>query len=183
MADNPVIKMLGRRLRLAVIGGGLGSFIGEMHRTAARLDDRYEFVAAALAGPGAVSGRRRRSRPRRQTAPTGMPSRCSRPRRAAGRRRRRRDHDSQRQPSPICDGGPRPWLRRDLRQADNQHTRRGPRPREGVQTGLVFCLTHNYTGYPLVRQARAMVEDGQLGEIRLVQVEYVQGGKADENGP
>jgi predicted dehydrogenase len=45
-------------------------------------------------------------------------------------------------------------------------------------TGLVFCLTHNYTGYPMVRQAKAMVAAGQLGEIRLVQVEYVQGGRA-----
>jgi predicted dehydrogenase len=44
----------------------------------------------------------------------------------------------------------------------------------------VFCLTHNYTGYPMVRQAKAMVEAGELGTIRLVQVEYVQGGKADE---
>ncbi|MEA2022669.1 MAG: Gfo/Idh/MocA family oxidoreductase, partial [Actinomycetota bacterium] len=51
------------------------------------------------------------------------------------------------------------------------------------ETGLVLALTHNYTGYPMVRQASAMVEDGQLGEIRLVQVEYVQGGKADENDP
>ncbi len=50
-------------------------------------------------------------------------------------------------------------------------------------TGLVFCLTHNYTGYPMVRQARAMVNDGQLGEIRLVQVQYVQGNKADEKDP
>ena len=46
------------------------------------------------------------------------------------------------------------------------------------RTGLVFCLTHNYTGYPMVRQAKAMVAAGQLGEIRLVQVEYVQGGRA-----
>jgi predicted dehydrogenase len=45
-------------------------------------------------------------------------------------------------------------------------------------TGLVFCLTHNYTGYPMVRQAKAMVAAGQLGDIRLVQVEYVQGGRA-----
>jgi predicted dehydrogenase len=45
-------------------------------------------------------------------------------------------------------------------------------------TGRVFCLTHNYTGYPMVRQARAMVDDGQLGDVRLVQVEYVQGGRA-----
>jgi predicted dehydrogenase len=48
------------------------------------------------------------------------------------------------------------------------------------ETGLIFCLTHNYTGYPMVRQAKAMVMDGQIGTIRLVQVEYVQGGKADE---
>ena len=51
------------------------------------------------------------------------------------------------------------------------------------ETGLIFALTHNYTGYPMVRQAKAMVDDGQLGEMRLIQVEYVQGGKADENDP
>ena len=48
MSLNPVIALLNRRLRLAVIGGGPGSFIGAMHRQAARLDDRYELVAAAL---------------------------------------------------------------------------------------------------------------------------------------
>jgi predicted dehydrogenase len=45
-------------------------------------------------------------------------------------------------------------------------------------SGLVFCLTHNYTGYPMVRQARAMVAAGELGDIRMVQVEYVQGGRS-----
>ncbi|HJV94414.1 MAG TPA: hypothetical protein VJ608_00190, partial [Albitalea sp.] len=45
---NPVVAALGRRLRLALIGGGPGSFIGEIHRCAARMDDRYEIVAAAL---------------------------------------------------------------------------------------------------------------------------------------
>lgn len=48
MDTNPVIDMLGRHLRLAVIGGGPGSFIGAMHRTAARLDDRFEVVAGVL---------------------------------------------------------------------------------------------------------------------------------------
>src|SRR5262249_23804802 len=42
------------------------------------------------------------------------------------------------------------------------------------RTGLVFGLTHNYTGYPMVRQARALVADGQLGRIRVVQVEFAQ---------
>ena len=48
MTLNPVIALLNRRLRLAVIGGGPGSFIGAMHRQAARLDDRYELVAGVL---------------------------------------------------------------------------------------------------------------------------------------
>ena len=48
MALNPVIDMLGRRLRLAVVGGGPGSFIGAMHRQSARLDDRYEIVTGIL---------------------------------------------------------------------------------------------------------------------------------------
>ena len=45
MTINPVISMLGRKLWLAVVGGGSGSFIGAMHRQAARFDDRYELVA------------------------------------------------------------------------------------------------------------------------------------------
>jgi len=48
MALNPIVSTLGRRLRLAVIGGGSGSFIGAMHRQAARLDDRYELVSGVL---------------------------------------------------------------------------------------------------------------------------------------
>jgi len=48
MALNPVISILGRRLRLAVLGGGPGSFIGAMHRQAARLDDRYEIVTGVF---------------------------------------------------------------------------------------------------------------------------------------
>lgn len=43
------------------------------------------------------------------------------------------------------------------------------------KTGLVFALTHNYTGHPMVKQAKALVEDGKLGEIRKVQVQYLQG--------
>ncbi len=55
MSLNPVVSLLGRRLRLAVIGGGPGSFIGAMHRQAAALDNRYELVAAALSSNPAKS--------------------------------------------------------------------------------------------------------------------------------
>jgi predicted dehydrogenase len=183
--DNPVIDLLGRRLRLGVIGGGPGSFIGSMHRTAARLDDRYRLVA------GAVS-----SDPLRSHAAgvaIGLDSD-----RAYGDGIDLLDAEAARDDGVdviaimtpndshhrfataaldrgfdvICDKPITNTLEEAL---DVQ--------RRVDETGLVFCLTHNYTGYPMVRQARAMVEHGQLGEIRLVQVEYVQGHKADENDP
>ena len=55
MSLNPVIEMVGRRLRLALVGGGPGSFIGSMHRQAARLDDRYEVVSAVLSSDPGLS--------------------------------------------------------------------------------------------------------------------------------
>jgi predicted dehydrogenase len=185
MDANPVVEMLGRPLRLAVIGGGPGSFIGAMHRAAARIDGRYEIVA------GVVSSDPDRSRlaaidigidpTRAYTDAIEM----------LDAERDRPDgaevvaimtpNDSHHEYSMaalergfdvICD-----------KPITNTLTDAMDIVQEVEATGLVFCLTHNYTGYPMVRQARAMVEGGQLGEIRLVQVEYVQGGKADENDP
>ena len=187
MDGNPVIDMLGRRLRLAVIGGGPGSFIGAMHRTAARLDDRYELVAAALSSNP--------ERSRRAGVELGLT-----PDRSYGNgivlieAEAARDdgadvvavmtpNDSHHTLAlAALDHGfdliiDKP-LTNTLDEALEVHDR-------VESTGLICCLTHNYTGYPLVRQARAMVAEGVLGEIRLVQVEYVQGGKAkpDPFGP
>ena len=185
MADNPVIKMLGRRLRLGVIGGGPGSFIGEMHRSAARLDDRYELVAAALSSDP--------ERSRSAGAGLGISSDRAYPNAVAllQAEAARSDgvdvvsimtpNDSHHEYAAaaldlgfdvICD---KP-ITNTLDEAIDLVKR-------VEQTGLIFCLTHNYTGYSLVRQAKAMVDDGQVGEVRLVQVEYVQGGKAGENDP
>jgi predicted dehydrogenase len=180
MSDNTVFKLLGRRLRLAVIGGGPGSFIGAMHRQAARLDDRYELVAAALSsdpersltaglGIGVAQDR---------CYPSGQALIDAEAQRADGAEvvAIMTPNDShytfsmqalERGMDVICD---KP-MTNTLQEAEALHAR--------VQaTGRVFCLTHNYTGYPMVRQAKAMVMDGQLGDIRLVQVEYVQGGRA-----
>jgi predicted dehydrogenase len=180
MSDNTVIQLLGRRLRLAVIGGGPGSFIGAMHRQAARLDDRYELVAAALSSDP--------ERARAAGQAIGMaPDRCYPSGQALIDAEAARPdgaevvaimtpNDShftfamqalERGMDVICD---KP-MTNTLEEATALHQR-------VQETGLVFCLTHNYTGYPMVRQAKAMVAAGQLGEIRLVQVEYVQGGRA-----
>ena len=185
MDTNPVIEMLGRPLRLAVIGGGPGSFIGAMHRTAARLDGRYELVA------GVVSSDPERS----QEAAAGMgidPSRAYTD--AIGML----DAESEREDGAEVVAIMTPndsHHRYALAALDRGFDVICDKPmtntldealdivRKVDATGLVFCLTHNYTGYPMVRQARALVEDGQVGEIRLVQVEYVQGGKADESDP
>lgn len=185
MQLNPVISMLGRRLRLAVVGGGPGSFIGAMHRQAARLDDRYEIVT------GILSSDPERSKQAGQELGWASDRLYSNTAAMLDAESSRRDgidvvaimtpNDSHYEYSiaalergfdVICD---KP-LTNTLEEAEALH-------RKVQETGLVFCLTHNYTGYPMVRQARAMVQDGQLGTIRLVQVEYVQGGKADESMP
>ena len=180
MNENTVFQLMGRRLRLAVIGGGPGSFIGAMHRQAARLDDRYELVAAALssdperarlAGQGIGI-------PQDRCYPSGQALIDAEAQRADGAEvvaimtpndshyafaMQALEHGM----DVICD---KP-MTNTLEEAQALHAR-------VEATGQVFCLTHNYTGYPLVRQAKAMVMAGELGEIRLVQVEYVQGGRA-----
>ena len=182
MSLNPVISLLGRRLRLAVIGGGPGSFIGAMHRQSARLDDRYEIVTGVLSSDPEKA---RKAGQELGFAPDRLYTDVKAMLQAESARPDGIDavaimtpNDShfdyslwalERGIDVICD---KP-MTNTLAEAEALHAK-------VQETGLVFCLTHNYTGYPMVRQARAMVADGQLGTIRLVQVEYVQGGKADE---
>ena len=185
MELNPVISTLGRRLRLAVIGGGPGSFIGAMHRQAARLDDRYEIVTGILSSNPEKS--------KKASLDLGLsPDRLySSVQELFDGESARKDgvdviaimtpNDSHYEYSMsalehgfdvICD---KP-MTNTLQEAEALH-------KKVQDSGLIFCLTHNYTGYPMVRQAKAMIEDGHLGHIRLIQVEYVQGGKADEEKP
>ena len=185
MSLNPVISILGRRLRLALVGGGPGSFIGAMHRQAARLDDRFEVVSAVLSSDSdrsRAAGRELGLQEERiYTDVADMFNRES-------------DRDDGADVAAIMTPNDShfPFAKAALQKGldvicDKPMTNTVPEAEQLVRlvedTGLVFCLTHNYTGYPMVRQARAMVGEGQLGDIRLVQIEYVQGGKARENDP
>jgi hypothetical protein len=76
MSLNPVIDMLGRRLRLAVIGGGTGSFIGAMHRQAARRDDRYQIVTGIFSSDQPNRRKMRWNLASSQTACIPMSKRC-----------------------------------------------------------------------------------------------------------
>ncbi len=180
MTTNPVRDLLGRRLRLAVVGGGPGSFIGATHRRAARRDDLFEIVAGALSSDPARSRAAGRSLGIAEDRAYGSAEDLVT---AESARADGADVVAIMTPNDshfdyamaalahgfdvICD---KP-MTNTLAQAEQLHA--------AVEaSGLVLRLTHNYTGYPMVRQARAMVAAGELGEVRLVQVEYVQGGRA-----
>jgi predicted dehydrogenase len=170
---------LNRKLRMALIGGGQGAFIGRVHATAAILDNRASLVAGALSSDPA---RAKASAPdydipddraygsytelieRELSLPTD----------------RRIDFVAIATPNHthfpiakaalaagfnvVCD---KP-MTFDLKQAEELQ--------ELVKSsGAVFALTHNYTGYPLVRHARQMILSGELGEIQAVRSNYIQG--------
>ncbi len=169
-----------RRLRLGMVGGGQGAFIGGVHRMAARLDDEWELVAGALS-----------SDPRRAADSAAElrldPARCHtdyRAMAAAEAQRHARDGsgiDAVAIVTPnhlhapvahafldagihvICD---KPLA---LSLAEGRELAAKAEAR-----GLVFAVTYNYSGYPMVRRARQLVHSGALGALRLVQVEYAQ---------
>jgi predicted dehydrogenase len=164
------------RVRLGMVGGGRGAFIGAVHRIAARLDDHYDLVAGCLSSDP--------ERAAASAADLGLD-----PRRAyagfeamAAREARRKDGIEAVAivtPNHLHAAAAIPFLRRGIHvicdkplTATLAEARRLAKAAEA--SGAIFALTHNYTGYPMVRQARAMVAAGDLGEIRLVQVEYVQ---------
>jgi predicted dehydrogenase len=177
---NKTIAKLGRRLRLGVIGGGSGSFIGNVHRSAARLDDNYEIVASVLSSKPEKSRAEGRAIGMAKDRAYGTADEMF-----AGEAARGDGMEVVAIMTPndshyplavkavtggldiICD---KP-LTTNLDDALDL-------ARRVKSAGIVFCQTFNYTGFPLVRQARAMVRDGELGEVRMVKVEYVQGHNA-----
>jgi predicted dehydrogenase len=170
---------LDRKLRMGLVGGGQGAFIGRVHATAAILDNRAALVAGALSSDPAK-------------AKASAPDYDIRPERAYGSvsemitgesklpRGERIDFVSVATPNHthfeiakafaeagfnvMCD---KP-MTYDLAQAEEL-------AKVVERTGVVFGLTHNYTGNPLVRQGREMILGGELGEIQAIRACYVQG--------
>ncbi len=170
---------LNRKLRMGLVGGGQGAFIGKVHSIAAVLDNRAVLVAGALSSDPA-------------RAKASAPDYDIRAERAYGSVKEmiegekklpdgeRVDFVSVATPNHthfeiakafaeagfnvLCD---KP-LTFDLAQAEELAN-------VVKKTGVVFAVTHNYTGYPLVRQAREMVKNGELGEINAVRASYIQG--------
>jgi predicted dehydrogenase len=158
-----------RRLRLGFVGGGRGALIGPVHRTAARLDDRFEIAGAVLSSDP--------EKALADAAALGLAGFAS-----LGAMIEAGGLDAVAIATPndshvaFClealDAGLHVVCDKPLANAVED----GRRIAEKVAaTGLVFCLTHNYSGYPMIRQMRAMIGAGRIGRIHLVQASYRQG--------
>ena len=165
-----------RRLRLGMVGGGQGAFIGAVHRIAARLDDHYELVAGALSGDPA---RAVASAADVRIAPERSYTSYQEMARAESARDDGIDVVAIVTPNHLHAPVATAFLEAGIHVICDKPL--GMSLAEGRALAALarhhnklFALTHTYTGYPMVRQARAMVEAGEIGELRLVQVEYSQ---------
>jgi predicted dehydrogenase len=167
----------GRRLRLGMVGGGRGAFIGMVHRIAARLDDRYELLAGALSADAeraAASAADLRIAPARAYADFREMARAeaARPDGIEVVAIVTPNHLHVPVASTFLDAGIDVICDKPLAAKLPEAVRLVRQVRE---SGRVFVVTYNNTGHAMVRQAREMVRAGVLGAIRLVQVEYAQG--------
>jgi predicted dehydrogenase len=165
-----------RKLRLGMVGGGHGAFIGAVHRMAARLDDRWVLTAGALSGhPDNARASARDLGIAADRAYTSWQEMA----RSEAARPDGIDAVSIVTPNHLHFGPAKAFLEAGINViCDKPMTLTLAEARElaGVAeaSGLVFVLTQNNTGYPLVRQARRMVADGTLGRIQVIRVSYAQ---------
>ncbi|MEO1343202.1 MAG: Gfo/Idh/MocA family oxidoreductase [Pseudomonadota bacterium] len=162
------------RIKLGMVGGGNDAFIGAVHRIASRIDDRYELVAGALSSTpeksresGEAIGLSRIYDDFKQMAIS------------EARRKNGIEAVSIVTPNHVHYAAAREFLKRGIHViCDKPLTSTLADAKKLVKaaesSGALFVLTHNYTGYPMVRQAREMVANGEIGKIRVVQVEYPQ---------
>ena len=173
-----IIKM-SRKIRMGMVGGGIGAFIGGVHRMAAALDGEIELVC------GAFSSNPQRSKASGEelylpanrvygsydemiTAEKKLPL------------GERMDFVSIVTPNHVHYGPAKMALDNGFHVICDKPLCFNMKEAKSLQktvekTGLIFALTHNYTGYPMVKQARAMVKNGDFGKIRKIVVEYPQG--------
>src|SRR5260370_30249659 len=177
MTANPVASdVKNGRLRLGMVGGGWGAFIGAVHRIAARMDDRFELVAAALSSD---PQRGRAAALELHIAAERAYGSFAEMAAAEAKRPDRIDAVSIVTPNHMHFGPAKAFLEAGIHVICDKPLTTTVEDALALaeivrKSGLIFGLTHNYTGYPAVRQAREMIAAGELGRIRVVQVEYAQ---------
>ena len=163
-------------IRLGMVGGGNEAFIGAVHRIASRIDGRFQLVA------GALSSTPEKSQDSGQAL--GLdPARTYDDFKAMAIREARLKDGIEAvaivTPNHVHYAAAREVLKRGIhvicdKPLTSTMTDAKKLAKAAEDSDALFVLTHNYTGYPLIRQAREMVADGKIGAIRVVQVEYAQ---------
>lgn len=167
-----------RRLRMGMVGGGQGAFIGGVHRMAAALDQQIELVAGCFSrdpANTAATGRQLYLDPARTYATYDEMA----DREAALPESERIDFVSIVTPNRSHFPAARAFLEHGIHVVCDKPLTFDLNEARVLtalveRTGLVFALTHNYTGYPLIRHARELFRDGAMGQVRKVIVEYLQ---------
>ncbi|MGR0280220.1 Gfo/Idh/MocA family protein [Marinomonas dokdonensis] len=179
MIANPVIDALGRKLRLGVIGGGPGSFIGIVHRGAACLEEYYEVVAGVFSSKPETSlqSAQQLGIARGYATPEEMIL-------AEAAREDRVDVIAIMTPNnshyEIACLAIKHGFHIMCEKPLTNHLDEAMDLVEKVQaSGLECCVAYAYSGFPMVREAKAIIAAGELGEIRMVQCDYVQGHLAE----
>jgi len=163
-------------IRLGMVGGGQGAFIGAVHRIAARIDGHYTLVAGALASDpdrAMTSGAELGLDPKRTY--TDFQKMASRERRLSNGIEAVAIVTPNHMHYPVA----RAFLRAGIHVICDKPLVTSLGDARKLQklvadSGCVFALTHNYTGYPMIRQAQSMVSAGDLGDLRVIQAEYPQ---------
>ncbi|WP_420861259.1 Gfo/Idh/MocA family protein [Algirhabdus cladophorae] len=163
-------------IKLGMVGGGNDAFIGGVHRIASRIDGRFDLVAGALSSTEEKS--------KASGAALGLaPDRCYGDFIEMAKRETRLKDGIEAvaivTPNHVHYAAAREFLKRGIHViCDKPLTSTLADAKKLVtaaeKSDAMFILTHNYTGYPMIRQARAMVEEGAIGQIRVVQAEYPQ---------
>ena len=164
------------KIRLGMVGGGKDAFIGAVHRIAARIDDDYDLVAGALSSTA--------DKARESGLALGLaPDRCYGSFEEMAEREAARADGIQAvsivTPNHMHAAPAIAFLKRGIHVICDKPLTATMEQADELAAAVraskaLFLLTHNYTGYPMVRQAREMVAAGDLGRIRVVQVEYPQ---------
>ncbi len=170
------------KIRLGMVGGGVDAFIGDVHRIASRLDDHYVLVAGALSS---TPERAQQSGAALGLDPDRVYDSYEHMAKAEAARPDGIEAVAIVTPNHMHEGPASAFLRQGIHViCDKPLTATIEEARalaaEAERSGALFVLTHNYTGYPMVREARAMIADGLLGPLRVVQVSYAQDWLTEE---
>ncbi|MGA7268859.1 MAG: Gfo/Idh/MocA family protein [Aestuariivirga sp.] len=165
------------RIRLGMVGGGQGAFIGAVHRLAARMDDHYDFVAGALS---AEAKKAKASGEELGLAAERIYTDFKEMAKSEAGRKDGIEAVAIVTPNHMHVPAAMAFIEHGIHVICDKPLALSLREAKALEKllarkkNVIFALTHNYSGYPMIRQAKAMVAAGELGEIRVVQGEYPQ---------